>query len=434
MDRVCAVLIASLAAAPAFSQSRQTVSEYISAALEKDPAFTPEERQAMEKAVRDSFAAYWSDIVKPGRAEGVQVVMRMIVEGQMDEAPPERIAEVAFAAYQAISRGAPPDVAEGIALYGYRKKISPRLISLWSNGYNELVKNKVPPEIGADLVRNAMEKDWDEYAFNTFKWALVRASKEGFDIRDYAVYLFGNMLQGKRMPGQITSEAHRYFKKLAKTRAAPELPPYQGVFSRMPVEEKALYEAKPQEEPKPEPKAPEPKPSPREEEKPAAPRTTPPEPRPSPREEEKPAAPRTTPPEPRPEPKPLGITLTALWPGLKGSIESYLGTPYAWGGNTRQGIDCSGLTKNTYGENRIGIPRVSKEQWRTGRPVEWEDLREGDLLFFDTSGSGVSHVGMLVSRDGLRMIHASSSKGVSHAEIEKRWFKTRYLGARRVVP
>ena len=414
MDRVCAVLIASLAAAPAFSQSRQTVSEYISAALEKDPAFTPEERQAMEKAVRDSFTAYWSDIVKPGRAEGVQVVMRMIVEGQMDEAPPERIAEVAFAAYQAISRGAPPDVAEGIALYGYRKKISPRLISLWSNGYNELVKNKVPPEIGADLVRNAMEKDWDEYAFNTFKWALVRASKEGFDIRDYAVYLFGNMLQGKRMPGQITSEAHRYFKKLAKTRAAPELPPYQGVFSRMPVEEKALYEAKPQEEPKPEPKAPEPKPSPR--------------------EEEKPAAPRTTPPEPRPEPKPLGITLTALWPGLKGSIESYLGTPYAWGGNTRQGIDCSGLTKNTYGENRIGIPRVSKEQWRTGRPVEWEDLREGDLLFFDTSGSGVSHVGMLVSRDGLRMIHASSSKGVSHAEIEKRWFKTRYLGARRVVP
>jgi len=65
--------------------------------------------------------------------------------------------------------------------------------------------------------------------------------------------------------------------------------------------------------------------------------------------------------------------------------------------------------------------------------VRADELREGDLVFFDTSGNGVSHVGMMVDVARGRFIHASSSHGVVEAELEDRYFQTRYLGARRVV-
>ena len=126
--------------------------------------------------------------------------------------------------------------------------------------------------------------------------------------------------------------------------------------------------------------------------------------------------------------------MASLWPGLKGSVRSYLGTPYVWGGVTHKGIDCSALTQNSYGENRVAIPRVSRQQWKTGDPIEWKNLREGDLVFFNTMGAGVSHVGMVVEPGRLQFIHASSSHGVMQADLSKNYYKARYLGARRIVP
>lgn len=114
-------------------------------------------------------------------------------------------------------------------------------------------------------------------------------------------------------------------------------------------------------------------------------------------------------------------------------MRSYLGTPYVWGGLTHRGIDCSGLTMNSYREVSIGIPRVSRLQWQSGTAVGPDRLRDGDLVFFDTAGNGVSHVGMVVDADRRRIIHASSSKGVVEADLADRWFQARYLGARRVV-
>jgi cell wall-associated NlpC family hydrolase len=114
------------------------------------------------------------------------------------------------------------------------------------------------------------------------------------------------------------------------------------------------------------------------------------------------------------------------------SVESFLGTPYVWGGETRQGADCSGFTQLVMKENGYHIPRVSRDQAKTGKKVAEDELKLGDLVFFDTKGEGrVTHVGLYLG--GNLMVHASSSKGVIIVLFSNRYFQSRYTGARRVV-
>jgi cell wall-associated NlpC family hydrolase len=81
----------------------------------------------------------------------------------------------------------------------------------------------------------------------------------------------------------------------------------------------------------------------------------------------------------------------------------------------------------------VGLPRVSTQQWKAGDPVDRSRLRDGDLVFFDTRGNGVSHVGLVVDAGKNRIIHASSSHGVVEADLKDKWFQARYLGARRIL-
>jgi cell wall-associated NlpC family hydrolase len=112
---------------------------------------------------------------------------------------------------------------------------------------------------------------------------------------------------------------------------------------------------------------------------------------------------------------------------------SYLGVPYAYGESSKDGIDCSGYTLRVYrNAANIALPRSSREQYDAGRAVERDSLQFGDLVFFNTTGSGVSHVGIYL--EDTLFAHASVSYGVTISSLQSSYYRDRYLGARRVAP
>jgi cell wall-associated NlpC family hydrolase len=113
-------------------------------------------------------------------------------------------------------------------------------------------------------------------------------------------------------------------------------------------------------------------------------------------------------------------------------ISKMMGVSYKLGGQDEQGIDCSAYTMIVY-KNSIGklLPRSSGDQFTTGIPVTFEDLKFGDLVFFNTTGEVASHVGIYLG-DNL-FAHASVSLGVTISSLESFYYKQRYEGARRIV-
>jgi len=109
----------------------------------------------------------------------------------------------------------------------------------------------------------------------------------------------------------------------------------------------------------------------------------------------------------------------------------FLGVPYRWGGEDRKnGFDCSGLTMVCYRLNGLNLPRNSRMQYRTGKPVGRQSLRKGDLVFFATHGGRrVTHVGMYAG--GGKFIHAPrTGKTVRYANLNSSYWKKVYVGAR----
>jgi cell wall-associated NlpC family hydrolase len=110
----------------------------------------------------------------------------------------------------------------------------------------------------------------------------------------------------------------------------------------------------------------------------------------------------------------------------------YVGVPYRWGGTTASGVDCSGLVYAVYSAHVANLPRTSYEQWSTGVAVHRADLEVGDLLFFNTDGSGASHVGIYIGNG--RFVHsASSAQRVVIDRLDTPYYVTHYIGARRVL-
>jgi cell wall-associated NlpC family hydrolase len=111
---------------------------------------------------------------------------------------------------------------------------------------------------------------------------------------------------------------------------------------------------------------------------------------------------------------------------------SFLGVPYEYGGNSKDGIDCSGFTARVYQQGAdILLPRSTAGQFGVGAKVERDSLLFGDLVFFNTTGRSPSHVGIYIE-DGL-FAHASVTSGVTISSLESTYYRRRFVGGRRVV-
>jgi cell wall-associated NlpC family hydrolase len=115
------------------------------------------------------------------------------------------------------------------------------------------------------------------------------------------------------------------------------------------------------------------------------------------------------------------------------TAQSYIGTPYQWGGETPSGFDCSGYVQYVY-RNAAGVdlPRTSRTQYSSTRGsfVKRSDLQPGDLVFFVTRGLTVSHVGMYVGES--KFIHAPSSGNLVRIDSlnDPYFWKDRFVGGK----
>ena len=117
---------------------------------------------------------------------------------------------------------------------------------------------------------------------------------------------------------------------------------------------------------------------------------------------------------------------------LKKILDSWLGTPYRWGGMTRAGVDCSGLVGLVFRELKgIALPRMASEMIDFGRQVETDDLRPGDLVFFRWGYFGrADHVGIYTGEG--RFVHASSRLGVIESGLNDAYYGSHLIAGRRL--
>ncbi|MBR1543663.1 MAG: C40 family peptidase [Muribaculaceae bacterium] len=118
---------------------------------------------------------------------------------------------------------------------------------------------------------------------------------------------------------------------------------------------------------------------------------------------------------------------------LREEVKAWMGTPYKYGGHSKNGTDCSGFVMEVFkAVYDIKLERNSAKIYENNcKKIKKNDLREGDLVFFITgSKNRISHVGIYLN-DG-DFVHASSSKGVTINNLTQRYYTNHYAGSGRV--
>jgi murein DD-endopeptidase len=108
-----------------------------------------------------------------------------------------------------------------------------------------------------------------------------------------------------------------------------------------------------------------------------------------------------------------------------------VGVPYRYGGFTPKGFDCSGLVYYSYQKAGLTVPRTSAEQFKTANPVDLDDVRPGDLLFFARRRS-VDHVAIYLGNN--QFVHApSTGKRVSVTRMSDPYYRDHFVAAGRLI-
>ena len=127
-----------------------------------------------------------------------------------------------------------------------------------------------------------------------------------------------------------------------------------------------------------------------------------------------------------------GYDYTTIKEKMLMEVIKYLGTPYKYGGTTKDGMDCSAFTQIVYRDVfNINLQRSARLQYTQGQVIEkGEQLKYGDLVFFNTRKRvKPGHVGIYIG-DNL-FAHASTKKGVTITAIDYDYYARTYMGARR---
>jgi lipoprotein Spr len=113
-------------------------------------------------------------------------------------------------------------------------------------------------------------------------------------------------------------------------------------------------------------------------------------------------------------------------------VDEWIGTPYKYGGKSKEGIDCSDFTvilcKTVYNKN-IDVP--ASKIYSQCKPIDISEIKEGDLVFFTIDGGDrISHVGVYLQNN--KFIHASTKKGVIINDLNEAYYKKYFYKAARI--
>ena len=110
------------------------------------------------------------------------------------------------------------------------------------------------------------------------------------------------------------------------------------------------------------------------------------------------------------------------------------GMPYRNGGSQpSDGFDCSGLVQWVFGRHGTALPREVRQQFEAGQKIDADEVKAGDLVFFETVSRGPSHVGIAIGGD--EFVHAPSARGVVRVErLSTMYWSKRWVGAVRLKP